>query len=159
VELNLSVTGPGLVTDGFIGQECDGSCTTEWDAGTSLELVADASPGFGFGSWTGACAGTTDSRCSVDLGGATEAGAVFRPLRRLALQIRGRGTVTGVEVHCSRSCSTQRVEGARVALRARAARGWRFVRWSGGCRGTRRACTLTLSSGGATTTAVFIRLP
>jgi hypothetical protein len=159
VELNLSVSGPGLVTDGFNGQECDGSCTTEWDAGTSVELVADASPGFGFGSWTGACAGTTDSRCSVDLGGTTEAGAVFRPLRRLALQIRGRGTVTGADVHCSRSCSAQRVEGARVALRARAARGWRFGRWKGSCRGTRPACTLTLGSGGATATAVFTRLP
>jgi len=106
----------------------------------------------------GVCAGTTDSMCSVDLGRTTEAGAVFRPLRWLALQIRGRGTVTGADVHCSRSCSAQRVEGARVALRARAARGWRFGRWNGGCRGTRPVCTLRLGSGGATATAVFTRL-
>ena len=32
VELNLSVSGSGFVTSGANGQECDGSCTTEWDA-------------------------------------------------------------------------------------------------------------------------------
>lgn len=159
VELSLSVSGSGMVTSGANGQECDASCTTEWDAGTSLELTADASPGFGFVSWTGACAGTTASMCLVDLGGTTEAGARFGPLRRLALQIRGRGTVTGVDVHCSRSCSTQQVEGARFLLRARAGRGWRFGRWSGGCRGTRPACTVRVGPVGAKATAVFVRGP
>ncbi len=123
------------MTSGVNGQECEGSCTTEWDAGTDIELVADALPGFGFGSWTGACAGTADSTCFVELGATTEAGVVFRPLRRLALQITGRGTVTSSDVRCSRSCSTQRVEGTRAVLRAKAAKGWRFVRWSGACRG------------------------
>ena len=157
VELSLSVSGSGFVTSGVNGQECDGSCTTEWDAGTTIELVADALPGFGFGSWTGACAGTAISTCLVDLGATTEAGVVFRPLRRLALLITGRGTVTSADLHCSRSCSTQGVEGSRVALRAKAAKGWRFVRWSGGCRGTRLACTLQLGSGGARAAAVFAR--
>jgi hypothetical protein len=157
VELNLSVSGSGFVTSGVNGQECEASCTTEWDAGTTVELVADALPGFGFGAWTGACAATVISTCVVELGATTDAGAVFRPLRRLAVQIKGRGTVTGADVHCSRSCSTQAVEGARFALRARAARGWRFVRWSGGCSGTRAGCTLRLGSGGARATAVFAR--
>ena len=99
-----------------IGQEGDDSCTPEWDAGTDIELVADALPGFGFGSWTGACAGTSDSMCFVELGATTVAGAVFRPLRRFALQIIGRGTVTSSDVRCSRSCSTQQVEGSRVEI-------------------------------------------
>ncbi len=157
VQLSLSVAGSGFVTSGANGQECDGSCTTEWDAGTEIELVADALPGFGFGSWTGACTGTSDSTCFVDLGANTEAGAVFRPLRRLALQITGRGTVTASDVRCTRSCSTQLVEGSRVALRARPARGWRFLRWSGACRGSRPACTVQVGSGGAKATAVFAR--
>lgn len=157
VELTLSVSGSGFVTSGAKGQECDRSCTTEWDAGTTVELVADALPGFGFGSWTGACAATAISTCVLELGATTNAGVIFRPLRRLALQITGRGTVTGADVHCSRSCSTQAVEGSRFALRATAARGWRFVRWSGGCRGTRPACTVRLGSGGASAAAVFAR--
>ena len=45
VRLSLSVVGSGFVTSGVNGQECDGSCTTEWDAGTDIELVADALPG------------------------------------------------------------------------------------------------------------------
>ena len=157
VQLSLSVSGSGFVTSGVNGQECDGSCVTEWDAGTSIELVADALPSFGFASWTGACAGTADSTCFVDLGATTEAGVVFRPIRRLALQITGLGTVTGAEVRCSRSCSTQRVEGSRVTLQATAARGWRFVRWNGSCRGIRPACTLQLGTGGAKAGAVFAR--
>jgi hypothetical protein len=157
VQLSLSVSGSGFVTSGVNGQACNGSCTTEWDAGTSIELVAEALPGFGFVSWTGACAGAPDSICFVDLGATTETGAVFRPLRRLALQITGRGTITGAHVRCSRSCSTQRAEGSRVTLHAKAARGWRFVRWSGGCRASRPACTLQLGSGGAKALAVFAR--
>ena len=157
VELSLSISGSGFVTSGVNGQECDGSCTTEWDAGSSLELVADALPGFGFDSWTGACVGTLVSTCLVELNATTTAGAVFRPLRRLALQIKGRGTVTGADVRCSRSCSTQLVEGSRVALRAKAARGWRFVRWTGRCRGTRLACTVLVGPEGARAVAVFGR--
>lgn len=157
VQLNLSVSGSGMVESGVNGQECDASCTTEWDAGTALELVADPSPGFGLASWTGACAGRSESTCAVDLAATTEAGAVFRPIRRLVLKITGRGTVTGGDLRCSRSCSAEGVEGARFALRARAARGWRFVRWSGGCRGARPACALQLGAGGATAAAVFAR--
>ena len=157
VQLSLRVEGSGLVTSGVNGQECNGSCTTEWDAGTDVELIADPLPGFGFGSWTGACAGTSDTTCVVALGATTEAGAVFRPLRRLAVQITGRGTVTSSDVRCSRSCSSQQVEGSRLALRAKAAKGWRFVRWSGGCRGTRAICTVQLGAGGTKAGAVFAR--
>ncbi len=159
VQLSLSVEGSGFVTSGVNGQECEGSCTTEWDAGTDIELVADALPGFGFGSWTGACAGTADSTCFVELGATTEAGVVFRPLRRLTLQITGRGTVTSSDVRCSRSCSTQQIEGTRAVLRAKAAKSWRFVRWSGACRGARPACTVQLGAGGAKAGALFARRP
>jgi hypothetical protein len=157
VQLSVHIEGSGLVMSGVNRQECDGSCATEWDAGTDIELVANPLPGFGLGSWTGACAGTSGSTCSVALRATTEAGVVFRPLRRLALQITGRGTVTSTAVRCSRSCSTQQVEGSRVALRAKAAKGWRFVRWSGSCRGTRPACTVRLGTGGAKAGAVFAR--
>ncbi len=159
VQLSLGVSGSGIVSSGDDHQECEASCTSEWNAGTSLELVAEATPGFGFASWTGACAGKTDSFCVIDLGAATAAGVVFRPLRRLTLQITGRGTVSSSDVVCSRSCSLQRVEGTRAVLRAKAAKGWRFVRWSGACRGTRPACTLQVGTGGARAGAVFARRP
>ena len=156
VLLSVGVSGSGIVSSGD-DQECEASCISEWNAGTSLELVAEAKPGFGFASWTGACAGKRDPFCVVDLRATTEAGVVFRPLRRLALQVTGRGTVTGADVSCSRSCSTQAVEGSRVSVRAKAARGWRFVRWSGACRGSRPVCTLPVGSGGARVGAVFAR--
>jgi hypothetical protein len=156
-QLTLRVSGPGFLTTGAVGQECVTSCISEWNAGTSLELVAEPRPGAGFATWTGVCAGKTDPFCLIQLGATTEVGAVFRPLRQLALRLTGRGTVTAPDLRCSRPCSAQRVEGSRVTLRARAARGWRFVRWSGACRGTRPICTLQVGSGGARASAVFAR--
>jgi len=73
------------------------------------------------------------------------------------VQITGRGTVTSSDVHCPRSCSTQRVEGSRAVLRAKPAKGWRFVRWSGACRGTRLSCTVQLGTGGVKAGALFAR--
>ena len=89
VQLSLSVKGSGFVTSGVNGQECDDSCTTEWDAGTDIELVADARPGSASARGPAPAPGRP-TRCASSICGATTvAGAVFRPLRRLALQITG----------------------------------------------------------------------
>ena len=42
VQLSLGVSGSGIVSSGDNHQECEASCTSEWNAGTSLELVAEA---------------------------------------------------------------------------------------------------------------------
>ena len=149
---------PAIVTSGVNGQECESVVHHRVErrhrrragrrraARVRLRLAGPAR-----------APGTSDSICFVELGATTEAGVVFRPLRRLALQITGRGTVASSDVTCSRSCSTQRVEGTRAVLRAKAAKGWRFVRWSGACRGTRPTCTLQVGTGGAKAGAVFAR--
>jgi hypothetical protein len=67
--------------------------------------------------------------------------------RQLTVRIAGRGSVASnlPGVGCTTSCTTQWDGGTRIALRAIPARGMRFARWSGDCRG-RRACSLTLGS-------------
>jgi len=128
----------------------------EWDAGTHIELVADALPGFG-SARTGACAGTSDSTCFVELGARTEAGAVFRPLRRLALQITGRGTVTVSDLRCALVLdAARRGLPGRAACEGRARLAVRPLEQRVPGR-TRPACTLQVGSGGVKTAAVFGR--
>jgi Divergent InlB B-repeat domain len=155
--LTLAVGGRGRIGTEPDGQGCETTCTTEWDGGTSLQIAAEPADGYGFSTWTGPCAGSREPSCLLDVSATATVGAVFRPLRRVTVQVTGRGTVAGSELRCPRACSTRIVEGARVALRATAARGWRFVRWSGGCRGVRPTCTVRVGNGGARAAARFAR--
>jgi hypothetical protein len=154
--LTLRVAGSGMVGSEPDGQGCQAVCATEWDGGTAVQLAAAPAAGFAFARWTGACAGSREPSCLVSVDRNLEATAVFRPLRRLTVQLTGRGTVTSSGFRCTRSCSTQRIDGTRLTLRAAAARGWRFVRWSGRCRGTRPTCTVALA-GPTSVGAVFAR--
>jgi hypothetical protein len=144
--LTLRVTGRGVIGSEPDGQGCNALCVTEWDGGTAVQLAAAPGAGFGFAGWTGPCAAQREPSCLIDVGASVEVGAVFRPLRRLTVQVTGRGTVTGAGLRCSRSCARQLVEGRPVALRASAARGWRFVRWTGSCRGVRPTCTVRMAA-------------
>jgi hypothetical protein len=69
---------------------------------------------------------------------------------RLMVHTRGRGTVA------RRPDDDTYNAGAVVVLRAKAQARWRFVRWSGLCRGQRALCTVKLTQS-ALTTAVFRR--
>lgn len=140
--LTLRTSGSGMIGSEPDGQGCTGTCRTEWNGGTSIQLAADPSPGWGFAAWTGPCASEREPSCLIDLSSSIEVGAIFRRLLRLTVRVSGRGTVSGRGVRCSRTCAPELLEGSRVALRAAAARGWRFVRWSGACRGSRPTCTV-----------------
>jgi Divergent InlB B-repeat domain len=154
--LTLRVTGSGMVGSEPDGQGCRAVCATEWDGGTSVQLAAQPAAGFAFVGWTGVCLGSREASCLVSVDRNLEATAVFRSLRRLTVHVTGRGSVTSSGLRCARSCSTQRVDGTRLTLRASAPRGWRFVRWTGGCRGTRPACTVVLAAA-TNVGAVFAR--
>ncbi len=157
VAVTLVVAGRGRVGSEPDGQGCETTCTTEWDGGASVQLAAEPAGGYGFFAWTGPCAGSREASCLLDVTATTTVGAVFRPLRRVAVKVTGRGTVSGSELRCPRACSTRVVEGSRVVLRAIPARRWRFVRWGGGCRGIRTTCSVQVGAGGATATALFAR--
>lgn len=144
--VRIRVVGRGSVGSEPDAQACDADCVTEWDGGTEVQLSADASPGFGFAGWSGACATARVPSCLVSVAASTDVVATFRPLRALTIAVTGRGRVTGPGIACARACRSSRLEGTRVALRALPARGWRFVRWTGSCAGTRPACTVRLAA-------------
>jgi hypothetical protein len=140
--LTLRVTGTGLIGSEPDGQGCRSICATDWDGGTRVQLAAEPAIGFAFAGWSGPCASDREPSCLVSVGQNVEVAAIFRPLRRLAIRLTGRGTVTATGIRCSRTCSPRLIEGALVALRASPARGWRFVRWTGSCRTTRPTCSV-----------------
>lgn len=77
------------------------------------------------------------------------------PVIPLAVNIAGAGAVTSVVpgVDCTSSCTTQWDGGTETALLAQAARGKRFVGWTGSCTG-RADCNVTLASA-VSVTATF----
>jgi hypothetical protein len=79
------------------------------------------------------------------------------PTARLAVSVVGPGRVVSAPagISCKPRCAADFRRGARVTLRAVAAKGARLVRWSGACRGAKQ-CRLTMS-GGRATRALFRR--
>jgi len=149
VPLTVGMTGTGSVDSDIPGVECEASCTTEWDAGTSVALEALADEGQRFVRWSGACTGSLG--CLLTLSGATSVNALFAPEQfGLVVSVAGRGAVTGAEAPCRLArCARQATSYAALRLRATAAKGWRFAAWSGGCTHSRAVCTLPMTKASA----------
>ena len=62
-DLIVSISGFGVVTSSPSGIDCNPSCQASFVDGSQVSLVADASVGWQFDSWGGACNGT--GSCSV----------------------------------------------------------------------------------------------
>ena len=82
------------------------------------------------------------------------------PATRIKLTVKksGGGTVNSrpVGISCGKRCSSGFVPGGVVTLSAGPATGWKFVRWSAACKGTKPVCRLSLRSA-STVTALFAR--
>lgn len=135
--LALAIAGHGAVFSDLPGIVCAASCTTQWDEGTQVTLTAIPDDGQRFVGWSGACAG--QDLCMVALSAARSVTAAFGPMRvAMHLSHTGRGKIV-----CRPRCQATAAAGEPLALTAVAAKGWRFVRWSGVCKGTSRVCRLT----------------
>jgi hypothetical protein len=127
VPLAVTIAGAGSVSSDMPGIFCATSCTTEWDAPTTVVLTGTPGPKARFVGWSGPCAGTSD--CTVSLAAATSVRATFGPQRVLVrIGANGKGAV-----RCTPVCGKSVAGGGRLTLRAVPAKGWRFVRWTGDC--------------------------
>jgi hypothetical protein len=141
-----------------VGIECPTACGALFDTGSQVQLAAAPADGSRFLGWTGACTGR--GACTVTLDAAKAVEAQFGPGEfRLALAVTGRGRVsaTAARLSCTRRCSAAVAADVLVRVRAVATKGWRFLRWSGACRG-RGVCSVRLSQNRAVG-VVFQRLP
>jgi hypothetical protein len=133
--LAVAMSGSGSVTSDLPGLACPAACTTQWDQGETPTLVPTPARGSRFVGWKGACSGL--GYCQLILDAAKQVTAVFGPVAvPVKVSTAGKGKVT-----CKPACSKGFHAGNPLTLRAVAAKGWRFVRWSGGCAGTRPVCS------------------
>jgi hypothetical protein len=137
-EIPLAVTvggsGTGEVFSDVPGLDCTASCTTHWDQGWRVNLTASPNSGSRFIGWSGACAG--EETCALELSAPTSATALFGPARvPLRLSVAGKGRIT-----CTPQCRATAAAGEPLVLRAWPAKGWKFARWTGGCKGSALDC-------------------
>lgn len=138
-QLAVAISGRGSVFSDLPGVICATSCTTQWDQGTRVMLTAVPDDRQRFVRWSGPCKVGEPDQCVVSLAAASSVTAVFGPARvPMHLSRTGRGTIS-----CRPECASTAEAGAPLVLIAAAAKGWRFVRWSGTCKGTSKTCRLT----------------
>lgn len=155
--LALSVSGPGSVAADVPGLQCAQSCSTAWNAGTRLALTATPSPGAKLVRWGAACVGSEG--CTVTVSPGASVSALFALATfRLTVGVSGRGAVRSSKtgIACRPRCSASFPSYSPVTLTATAAKGWRFRSWRGGCRGSKRSCTVPMTVA-TSARAVFVR--
>jgi hypothetical protein len=144
--LTVALTGAGLVTSDVPGVACSGTCTTEWDTGSTVTLTATPASGRRLVRWGGGCAGATT--CTLALTQATGVTALFAPATfTLRVSVAGKGVVRGGSgrLACPARCAAAVPSYTATRLVATPAKGWRFSRWSGACRGARATCTVPMA--------------
>lgn len=134
VPLSVGMIGLGSVSSDLPGLDCNAACTTQWDQGAVVSLAAIPGAGSRFVRWAAACTG--NGSCTVTLAQAQSVIAVFGPLTiPVKVTTTGRGAVRCIPV-----CSKSFAAGDPLTLRAIPARGWKFARWNGACKGVRPVC-------------------
>jgi len=155
--LALTVTGPGTVSSDVPGLQCAQSCSTTWNAGQRLSLVAAPAAGAKLVRWGGACTGAAG--CSLTVQAGASVSALFAPAAfRLTVSVAGRGMVRSSRpgVACRPRCSASFPSYTPVTLTAGAAKGWKLRSWSGACRGASRTCLVPMTQA-ASVRATFVR--
>lgn len=151
VRLGVTISGKGAVQSDIPGVDCSASCGTDWDRGDTISLSPASADGYRFVRWSGGCSGDAD--CSLTLDASKDVTALFAPETfTLAVRVTGSGTVTSTPrgLTCRKgTCSKPFTSFEPVSLTARAAVGWRFTGWSGGCRGVKATCRVPMTAPGA----------
>jgi hypothetical protein len=152
VPLTVAVTGGGLVRSDVPGVDCTSSCASQWDPGWHVALTPLPPSSKRFIRWTGDCSGNGD--CLLTLAAAKSVTAVFGP-RYVPVRV---GVTGKGKVSCLPGCSSNFPAGTFLRLTAHAAKGWKFVRWTGACAGTRLLCQ-PKTDAAVVARAVFVKKP
>lgn len=156
-EFELSIvkngTGSGTVTSLPTGIDCGATCSSNFPAGSMIDLSAAATPGSVFVGWSGGgCSGSAG--CQVDLDADTTVTATFDQavVETFTLSVKKNGTGAGTVsssptgIDCGPTCSSGFAASTEVTLSAGAAAGSYFAGWSGGgCSGTEN-CVVEMAS-------------
>ncbi len=157
----LPVSGQGSVASTPPGIACPTECSQAYVDGTSVTLTATPTAGWALSLWSGDCAGTVGTTCSLRMDQDHSVSATFVEVpRTLTVTVNGQGSVSSTPpgIACPTDCSETYATSASVILAATPSPGWIFASWSGGsCAGaTTTTCAVTVSQS-QTVTATFVR--
>ena len=147
--VSLSGTGSGTVTSNPSGINCPGTCTSNFNSGTSVTLTPIAGNGSTFAGWSGACSGT--GTCTVIMNTAQAVTATFNTTQTFLLTVTKGGTGTGSVtsnpsgINCGSVCGASFASGTVVTLTATPDPGSTFTGWRGACSG-KGSCTVTMNA-------------
>jgi hypothetical protein len=153
-ELEVGVSGPGIVTSSPAGISCPSDCEEHFAQGRSITLSAAAAPHSRFVGWSGSdCDESVATTCKVEMTSAKAVAAQFEPIPQNPLSVSvvgsGQGTVTSYPsgISCPGGCSSAFDEGSTVYLMAAPSPGSGFAGFTGGgCAGTATLCVVTMAS-------------
>lgn len=146
----LTVTAPpagqGTITSSPKGISCPSTCTASFAQGTKVTLTATPGANYLFGSWSGACTGTS---CTVTINAATTVAASFIAEEGLNVALAGTGTGTVTSspagINCPTVCSASFPDQTQVTLTETVGTNSYFGSWSGACSGT-NSCSVTVTA-------------
>lgn len=152
--------GAGTVRSLPDGLVCGSTCAKSFRGGLQVTLTATPARGSAFTGWSGACAGSTGTTCTVSMNSGKSVTASFaRASYSLGLSKIGRGKIvgTGTALDCGATCTAMLPVNSVVALTAKPGRGYRFDSWGGACRFENTAvCSVTMDAA-RTVKATFVR--
>jgi len=125
--LTVNIEGEGTVGERVVQEK-----TTDYEAGTTVELTANPADGWVFVEWQGDIEGDQNPE-TITIDQATEVTAVFeRKDYPLTVNIEGEGSVDEEVVQAK---TTDYPYETNVELTANAEEGWKFVEWQGDLEG------------------------
>lgn len=146
--LTITIQGEGTVTETVVQQK-----VTDYEHGTVVELLANATEGWEFAEWRGDLQGT-ENPATVTIDGETAITAVFERVQYpLTVNVEGEGTVSETVVQAK---TTDYPFGTTVQLTAEPDSSWAFFEWSGDVESTENPVEITVD-GPKTVTATFMR--
>jgi FG-GAP-like repeat/Divergent InlB B-repeat domain len=145
-------TGSGYVRDLLALSSCDPRvpCITLYGADTLVTLIATPTGDSVFAGWSGACSGTEP--CLVTMSAARFVAATFNaPVYPINITLAGNGAGSVLFAAdgtvCTANCTVSVTRATRIALRAIAEPGSRFVGWRGGpCDNSYGDCSVTVNA-------------
>jgi Divergent InlB B-repeat domain len=161
--LRVDISGAGSISSSPAGiNNCagPGSCSGDFNQGSTVELTATPAADQNFAGWGGACSGTQNS-CSVLMSEARNVTAAFTPNDgssfALNISLSGQGSVASspAGIDCGADCSELFAANTQVTLTATPAAGQLFSAWTGDCAGSGAVCSLQMSAN-RSAQAVFV---
>lgn len=147
----VSVTGSGRVTSNPAGIDCGPKCSASFPTDTDVSLTANATPGWSFSGWAGACTGA--GTCGVRMSSPRSVTATFAPpntVYPLAVSTAGGSVASDVAgISCGEVCVGPFGAGVEVTLTPASFP----VEWGGSCLGS-GACVVPMTQARAVTASI-----